>query len=176
MGERELHFFFLLASLVKGHFMGNRAFNNPRGGRLGHVCLIDVVACIMGGDVRVFQDEGTGRKETTHTHTLTHTLTQNFVRLPPPQFIHSSRLILPTKKTPHTMRLSLALVATLALTAMAVAEESALADAPAEAGAAPANATAAAAVTDAAVEEEAFEPNTIVQKHIGGDVLTLSVL
>ncbi len=60
------------------------------------------------------------------------------------------------------MRLSLATLATLAMALVVKAEETALA----------ANAT----ITDAAVEEAAFEPNTIVNKHIGGDLLVLSVL
>ena len=73
-------------------------------------------------------------------------------------------------------RLSLTFLAVLALTAAAAAEEATptLADAaPVEANA---TASGAGALTDAAVEEEAFEPNTIVGKHIGGDVLVLSVL
>jgi hypothetical protein len=68
------------------------------------------------------------------------------------------------------MRLSLTVLATLALAIAAKAEKPALADV---AAAAAPNATAP--ITDAAVEE-AFEPNTIVQKHIGGDLLVLSVL
>jgi len=65
------------------------------------------------------------------------------------------------------MRYSLAtFMAALALATVTAAEEAA----------APALADAAPALTDAAVEEAAFEPNTIVQKHIGGDLLTLSVL
>ena len=75
------------------------------------------------------------------------------------------------------MRITALALATLAALVGVNAEESALADAPAEV--APANATANAAtpaITDSAVEEAVFEPNTVVQKHIGGDLITLSVL
>ena len=60
------------------------------------------------------------------------------------------------------MRLSLTVLATLALAIAAKSEKPFLAD------------VAAAAAPNAV--EEAFEPNTIVQKHIGGDLLVLSVL
>lgn len=73
------------------------------------------------------------------------------------------------------MRLSLLLVTLTTLAALAIAEEAAAPATPAETTAAAATA-GSEAPTDDAVEEAAFEPNTIAQKHIGGDVLVLSVL
>lgn len=69
------------------------------------------------------------------------------------------------------MRLPTVCLITLLLAAGAHAAEEPAAAAPAETPAA-----AAAAPTATVVEEEPFAPNTIVQKHIGGDVLVLSVL
>jgi len=79
------------------------------------------------------------------------------------------------------MRVSLALVAALALVAgahLAHAQEAAAApaaEAPAAEVAPAPEAGAAAPAAAAPADEEPFVPNTIVQKHIGGDVLVLSV-